>query len=181
MRASAVQRILGMLHQGVKRVMKCLWVLYHCSHAISWGFTFQTGSVQSYQFNDTTRVIVTWSYLQVLQSSMESSNHPLAESWTMWSHLSGHLGDVSGLGIWKWSVVICGHHKQTCWMFPELFTSCYLAFVPFPSLSIHFLHRFCIRQDMLEEGIGVMASVWMGNPHHYPLVLRQLCGNSPLF
>ena len=107
--------------------------------------------------------------------------YPLAESWTMWSHLSGHLGDVSGLGIWKWSVVICGRHKQTCWMFPELFTSCHLAFVPFLSLSIHFLHRFCIRQDMLEEGIGVMALVWMGNPHHSPPVLRHLCGNSPLF
>lgn len=106
MRASAVQRILGMLHQGVKRVMKCLWVLYHCSHAISWGFTFQTGSVQSYQFNDTTRVIVTWSYLQVLQSSMESSNHPLSESWTMWSHLSGHrdFPNFPGLGPWKWVI-----------------------------------------------------------------------------
>ncbi|CAL1143168.1 unnamed protein product, partial [Cladocopium goreaui] len=26
--------------------------------------------------------------------------------------------------------------------------------------------------DMLEEGIGVMASVWMGNPHHSPPVLQ---------
>jgi hypothetical protein len=37
---------------------------------------------------------------------MESSNHPLSESWTMWSHLSGHLGDFPGLGLWKW---VIGH------------------------------------------------------------------------
>jgi hypothetical protein len=35
---------------------------------------------------------------------------------------------------------------------------------------------------MLEEGIGVvMASVWMGDPHHSSPVLRQLCGSSPFF
>jgi hypothetical protein len=31
---------------------------------------------------------------------MESSNHPLSESWTMWSHLSRYR-DFPGLGLWK--------------------------------------------------------------------------------
>ena len=68
----------------------------------------------------------------------------------------------------------------------------WLCFTFYPFLTL----RFCIRQDMLEEGIVPracpgehtecqgkkwVASVWMGDPHHSSPVLRQLCGSSPFF
>ena len=106
----------------------------------------------------------------------------------MWSHPSGHLWNVSGLGLWKWVIgrdllwARSGMNKQTCWnvsravhqLSPRCWEVCALA--PFLSLSVIFFHRFGVCCQEVLEGIGVVASVWMGNPHH-----SSHDGNSLLF